>query len=172
MVLAKRYGVLTFLNGKIMVEYGYINENGYLVSKQICEYTEKYKDNNGNDCIKVITIDMQIPELLSNGWKQVDPVDESRRICDVGFFVRITPFDNGDRISYNYIQKVDVKMYKTEIDKNKKILSDSDYKVSKCYEASLLGEPLPYDINELHTMRQAARDKVNELEGVLYGLDK
>lgn len=39
-----------------------------------------------------------------------------------------------------------------------------DWKVIKCYEAKLLGEELPYDINELMTERQKARDEINELQ--------
>lgn len=46
----------------------------------------------------------------------------------------------------------------------KRELSDSDYKVTKCYEASLIGSPLQYDINALHCERQQIRDKINELE--------
>ena len=44
-------------------------------------------------------------------------------------------------------------------------LESTDYKVIKCYEAQLVGKILPYDITELHTERQALRDKINELEG-------
>lgn len=39
-----------------------------------------------------------------------------------------------------------------------------DYKVIKCYEAQLVGEALPYDMDELHTKRQAARDEINALQ--------
>ena len=46
----------------------------------------------------------------------------------------------------------------------KEKLSSSDYKVTKCMEAQLLSNPLPYDINELYTERQQIRDKINELE--------
>ena len=39
-----------------------------------------------------------------------------------------------------------------------------DWKVIKCYEASLAGHELPYDITELMEARQAVRDKINELQ--------
>lgn len=39
-------------------------------------------------------------------------------------------------------------------------LADGDYKIIKCMEAFLCGEPLPYDIAALHAERQALRDKV------------
>lgn len=39
-----------------------------------------------------------------------------------------------------------------------------DYKVIKCYEAQLVGEELPYNMEELHEKRQAARDEINALQ--------
>ena len=51
-----------------------------------------------------------------------------------------------------------------EIERLKNILSDGDYKITKCYEANLLGEQLPYDIMVLHKERQSLRDRINELE--------
>lgn len=54
---------------------------------------------------------------------------------------------------------------KFEIDMLKKQIADSDYKVTKCYEYSLCGLELPYDIKALHAERQALRDRINELEG-------
>lgn len=49
----------------------------------------------------------------------------------------------------------------------KKQLTATDYKVIKCSECNLLGEPAPYDIKELHAERQAIRDQINELEAQL-----
>ena len=43
-------------------------------------------------------------------------------------------------------------------------LTASDYKVIKCYEYSLTGEELPYDIEQLHTERQLIRDEINVLK--------
>ncbi len=43
-------------------------------------------------------------------------------------------------------------------------LSATDYKVIKCSECQLLGEPMPYDIAALHAERQAIRDQINQLE--------
>lgn len=47
----------------------------------------------------------------------------------------------------------------------KKQLASSDYKIIKCYEASLLGEEMPYDFTELAKEREQLRDKINELLG-------
>jgi hypothetical protein len=46
----------------------------------------------------------------------------------------------------------------------KKLLDSSDYQVIKCYEASLLNEEMPYDLQELLTQRKAWREEINSLE--------
>ena len=46
-----------------------------------------------------------------------------------------------------------------------------DWKIIKCYEASLAGHELPYDITELMEARQAVRDKINELQAELETLE-
>lgn len=43
-------------------------------------------------------------------------------------------------------------------------LGSGDYKVIKCMEAYLCGEPLPYDIRQLHAEREALRAIVNNNE--------
>ena len=43
-------------------------------------------------------------------------------------------------------------------------LSETDYKVIKCYEYSLIGLELPYDMEEVHAEREAIREKIRELE--------
>ena len=77
------------------------------------------------------------------------------------------PYDNGDRISYRYETKFDTQKVKTQIRELKDNLAATDYRVTKCYEASLLNQPLPYDISALHTERQQVRDKINELEALI-----
>ena len=44
-----------------------------------------------------------------------------------------------------------------------RILSESDYKIIKSYETSLIGKELEYDIEQLHNERQNMRDKINEV---------
>lgn len=46
-------------------------------------------------------------------------------------------------------------------------LAKTDYKVIKNYEYSAAGKEAPYDIEELHTERQAIRDEINTLEAEL-----
>ena len=51
-----------------------------------------------------------------------------------------------------------------EIELLKSELQESDYKVIKCAEAMAVGVEMPYDVASLHKVRQALRDKINELE--------
>jgi hypothetical protein len=46
----------------------------------------------------------------------------------------------------------------------KVMLSSSDYKITKCYEASLLSEEMPYNLEELLAQRKAWREEINALE--------
>lgn len=56
---------------------------------------------------------------------------------------------------------------KETIDTLKQQLADTDYKIIKCMEYQLAGLEVPYDIETLHTERQAIRDKINEVELLL-----
>lgn len=56
-------------------------------------------------------------------------------------------------------------MKTTRITELQKQLYDTDYKVIKCYEYSLIGLELPYDMETLHAERQVIRDEINNLEG-------
>lgn len=62
-----------------------------------------------------------------------------------------------------------------QIEQLKKELANSDYKVLKMYEYSLLTEnaamPCPYDCEDVHRERQAIRDQINWLENELEDLN-
>lgn len=154
-----------------MVEYGYINENGYLVSRILEEYTERYRDDeDGEIKERVISIEDQISLLV--GWKPVDLVDDTKLQCPENYSVRIIPYDAEDKISYRYEQKFNTKSVQEKIDKLKNSLTSSDsnigdYRITKCYEASLIGLDMPYNIEELHHKRQAVRDEINQLEELI-----
>ena len=51
-----------------------------------------------------------------------------------------------------------------EISRLKAELAATDYQIIKCSECMLLGEPMPYDVAELHEQRQAIRDAISALE--------
>lgn len=53
------------------------------------------------------------------------------------------------------------------INRLKTKLAESDYKVLKAYELSLLKLSCEYDMPVVHAERQAIRDEINELETLL-----
>lgn len=147
------------------MEYGYITKDGFLRSQEIKEYQTQYNDG-GEIKTRTVTVEEQI-DALSAEWKEVDPIDNEQLNAPDGYCVRIIPFDAGDRISFKYEQIQDKQKIKREIADLKSELSGSDYKVIKCYEAQLSGEPLPYDLVTLHNERDQIRAKINELERIL-----
>ena len=74
--------------------------------------------------------------------------------------------ENGKLVRYWEV-KVDSVYTQKKIDNLKEVLSSSDYKVIKCQEASLIGEQMPYDVDELHKERQSIRDEINRLESLI-----
>ena len=46
-----------------------------------------------------------------------------------------------------------------------------DYKIIKCYEASLMGKEAPYDAKTLIAERQKVRDKINALQDEIKALE-
>lgn len=149
-----------------MKEYGYI-ENGYLRSRFIEPIVRRYIGKDGKEHTEIISEERQIA-ALSEEWKPVDEIDTERvdGAAD-GCVVVPQPYDAGDRIAYHYTLRRDTQALRAEIQALKDSLAASDYKVSKCYEASLTGAELPYDIAALHKERQVVRDKINELEARL-----
>lgn len=98
-------------------------------------------------------------------WKPIEELDPSRMESDTPDYIIIpTLYDDGDMIRYQYNKVFDTQCILTRINQLKETLASTDYKVIKCYEASLVGEILPYDINALHSKRQSIRDEINSLE--------
>lgn len=130
-----------------MKQYGYITEDGHL---------------RAFDCDHLTQEELQ--KLIDQNWKPVDPIDTEKITTHAeDNIVRVTPYDAGDRISFNYEEIYDTQKIRREVETLKNLLTATDYQVIKCYEASLVGEELPYDVKELHKERQAIRDRINEL---------
>lgn len=152
-------------NIKNMVEYGYI-EDGFLRSRILEPYTEKYLNEQGEVATRTVTVEEQIANL-SPEWKPVDAVDENQLACDeANHIMRLVPYDAGDHIGYHYVKAVDNFKMKTQIAALQDELAATDYQVIKCYEAQLVGEPLPYDIQTLHTSRNAIRAQINSIQAI------
>lgn len=147
-----------------MVHYGFI-EDGFLRVKELEPIVHRYRDEDSGEIKqKTISIDEQIAALPPN-YKPVDPIDESKQeTSKEDYTVRIIPYDAGDRISFRYVEVPDIQKVRNEINTLKESLNNSDYKVIKCYEASLCGEEMPYDIKAIRSERQAIRDKINQIE--------
>ena len=122
-----------------MARFGYI-ENGILFAT----------DFNDND--------------IPANFKPVDEVDLAQTQTEEGYVIAVQPYDAGDKITYRYIKKFDAQKLKKEIASLKGELSSGDYRVIKCYEAALVNQEAPYDIEALRSERQALRDRINELE--------
>ena len=61
---------------------------------------------------------------------------------------------------------------KQEIWELKEKLSETDYKILKCSEASLLGQELPYDLDAVVSERDGWRAQINELEEKLKTIEE
>lgn len=153
------------------MEYGRIDENGYLRVEDVEPYTYKKTDETGNDVEVVVSIEEQLMQL-GGEWKQLDEIDsEELTKGDDTHSVAVTPYDAGERISFRYDVVFDKQKAQIKIDQLKKELHDEDYKIIKAYECSLSGEQLPYDIKQLHIERNRIRDDINQLEHLICNED-
>lgn len=150
-----------------MVEYGIIDSEGYLRVKALEPVTFQEKNpESGEIETKVITVEDQIKDLPP-GWKPLERIDEKcMSASKEGYVVSAIPYDAGETISYHYEMVPDFQAMRVRLANLKEQLASSDYRVVKCYEASLIGDPLPYDITELHISRQKIRDQINNLEAL------
>lgn len=146
-----------------MAEYGYINEGGYLRSRNIESYQEQYLDGKEMKT-RIVSEQEQIENLIAAGWKPVENLDNEQLKTDEDYIVRVTPYDDGDCIRFKYEKVRDFQKDRAIIEQLKNSLTTSDYKIIKCYEASLANEELPYDFITLRKERQAIREQINQLE--------
>lgn len=142
-------------------------EGKYLRSRLIVPIQRVWIDDEGKQQVETVTVEQQVAKL-SEAWKPVDEISPEALVSnDENYIIVPVPYDHGERIAYRYEKRYDYQRIKQQVADLKQALSDSDYKVMKCYEASMLGQPLPYDIDAVHSERQAMRDKINELEPLL-----
>lgn len=103
-----------------------------------------------------------------------DNIETSERICTVNkeithldgtkSIISVITENASDEEMHNagYVTKEE--HINNEIKNLKKLLADSDYKVIKCYEASVKGEELPYDLSAVIAERDGCRAEINSLE--------
>ena len=146
-----------------MVEYGFM-EGTYLRSKLIEPIVKNMIGSDGKVQQIVVTIEEQIKNLSSK-WKPVELIDDTLMVSqDDDYVIVPIPYDAGDRIAYKYQKKFDRKKIVNAIQTLKDSLSSSDYQILKCYEASMLGETMPYDMQHIISVRKELRIKINSLE--------
>lgn len=110
-------------------------------------------------------IGSRVTELRNAGYLDFVPSEQPR--CDAGYIAKDSFTIVDGKVVQSWETKIDTETIETQISELKQRLSESDYKVTKCYECSLVGETLPYDIQALHDERQAIRDEINHLESLL-----
>lgn len=151
------------------IEIGILNEQGYLTTKELVPEVKKVYSETENDFIEItISIDEQLKTYLEEGWLPVDSLEISKLNSDKDYTkIKIVPYSNKDRISFRYEEYFDKRSVKNKIDELKSELGDSDYKVIKYWESSLLKKSSPYEIEEINSKRQTIRDRINNLEKLL-----
>lgn len=147
--------------------YGHILENGRLEVYAITEKKEVLCEE-GRFVERVVTIEEQIAELSSIGWKPVDEQDEAT-ISDHKENEKVIPIphDNGSRIIYTYEKIIDKVAIQRKIDSLAKEVAATDYQVRKCQEYSLVGKAMPYDIQAIHVEAEKIREKIRKLEKLI-----
>ena len=94
--------------------------------------------------------------IKANGYQIINPTEEI--LLANGWEEYVAPETEPDMAETERRHRED------EIEHLKQRLSESDYKVIKCAEASLCEDEMPYDIAELHREREELRHQINELE--------
>lgn len=110
-------------------------------------------------------IGSKVTELRNAGF--LDFIKSEQPKCEAGYIATDSFTIIDGKVVQSWETKIDTEAIQTQIDELKEQLTATDYKVTKCYESSLVGETLPYDIKALHAERQAIRDEINRLEAEL-----
>ena len=131
-------------------------ETGYIVNPETLTKGENLDILN---IFRNIEGNIVIPPYL-----EVVEMDETRSDPDKPYHYKHYYYIN-DVVECRYILSAD--LIEKEIDRLKKELSDSDYIVIKSYEATMIGQSVEYNMDEIHISRQKLRDKINELEELL-----
>ncbi len=117
-------------------------------------------------CVPDDDLDMEAM-ILADGFK---PYDDSAEPPVVGEFQAAVPAyrEDAEGISLRWeIVEHSPEKITAEIARLQSELAATDYQVIKSYEYTLAKQKQPYDITGLHAERQAIRDRISELEGLL-----
>lgn len=152
------------INIMAKVIYGWF-ENGCLRTVELDDRIQRFNDENGVQREITVSVDHYIEIARAQGLKPVDPIDQVRmETHEEDYVVLAKAVEYPDRIGWSYRDVPDLQKLRKQIRNLQDEIASTDYRVIKCYEASLVGDPVPYDIQELRTSRQAIRDRINALE--------
>lgn len=106
-----------------------------------------------------------INQMVADGFKIY--VEEQPQVVQLSEFQSqgLRYRDDGFQI-VGYYETIDnsPERIAAEINRLKSELTSTDYQVIKSYEYALAKQPLPYDLNGLHSERQQLRERIRELE--------
>jgi hypothetical protein len=111
-----------------------------------------------------------IAQILADGFKPYDDSTKPPAVDGLQSAVAVY-HENADRITLKWeIVEHSSEKIAAKIARLQSELAATDYRVVKSYEFTLAGETPPYDPAALHAGRQAIRDRIGELEGLLVKL--
>lgn len=110
------------------------------------------------------TTDEKLEELTVLGFVEFVQSDIPNTVA--GQKVELTYIESDGKVFQVWTIATDESYYSKQIANLKDSLTATDYKVMKCYEATMVNEVLPYDIELLHSERQAIRVEINNLESL------
>lgn len=137
--------------------------------------------------IELNKIDMELAKILNDGTVDIrscdtqlgalmaqlrgdgflDYVPSEPPMCESGYKAVDSFAVKNGKIVQSWSIVIDTESIQMTIDELEMQLASSDYKITKCWEYSLVGQELPYDISLLHSERQAIRDDINRLQAML-----
>jgi len=85
--------------------------------------------------------------------------------------VEPTPEERKEQEREKLINDLTTEMLECESRLSSSASNIGDWKVIKCYEASLQSKPMPYDIDDLMEKRQMMRNRINEIQEQLKELE-
>lgn len=141
----------------------------------------KLTDLDLSPILKKAENERSVEELRKIVFRKLADDDYKSKIQDYNSYkrlVEVEPEGASDTDSYEFyftedsdtitrhfrIKKNDSNKINEKIARLKRELSDSDWKVVRCYEASLINEEAPYDVKELTEKRAEIRKEINRLQ--------
>lgn len=94
----------------------------------------------------------------------VEITEDVSKFIDANFpFIK---YESGKFVSAPTERDAEIKRFENfkRINELRQMLTNSDYKIVKCYEATMLNKPLPYDLELLVAQREVWRSEINQLE--------